>query len=544
MEGSKMTHPDSTLDKLFRHLGLLAIFLFGFISVLGSGGGGGGDSTTPPPSDTTPPITTANPTGGLYNSSQQVTLTSNEAATIYYSTDGNDPSVGGGNTTSGNSPIANIPIPAGTTILKFFAIDQANNSETVKTETYIIDVAAPTIIFPGGAPSPIGLLGQATVTWQSDEDGDYIIELGGNGLPGSGTQIAAGTVQANNPVNQSIDGGQLSYTSDTDLWVYVTDAAGNDGSNYESLSLKPFVQFPGISASKLLINNSGTRLYALSGSVKVIDIDPGSGDYNTLIATITVGNTPATMAITPDNARLYVTNHQSDSISVITTSSNTVSETLTPTISAPYGIAITPDGTRAYITDYDGFVRVLNIDPTSPSYHSIITTIIMNPLFYFGEIAITPNGSIAIVNWQGMISTGVDVIDITFNIPIAYPVPVINGSGNEVITSSDSQYAYVIVYGGSNALKKIDLSDYSIPFESTYAEGISLTPDNQILLAGTTTLSGDINLIDADDLTILGRVPVGGLITRSIVTPDGNNAYVNRFNSSTSTDELLMLPLH
>lgn len=543
-----MTRTINTHGHLMRYLELTAIFLFGFISVLGSGGGGG-DSSTPPPGDTTPPITTANPVGGLYNAIQLVTLTSNETTTIYYSTDGSDPSVGGGNTTSGSSPILNIPIPAGTTDLKFFAIDQANNIEVIRTERYITDLFSPTITFTGGTPLPIGLLSQTTVTWQSNEDGSYIIELGGNGISGSGTQLAAGTVLANSPVNQSISGRQLSYTADTDIWVYVTDAAGNEGSNSESISLKPYFQFPGVSASRLLINNAGTRLYALSGTLKVLDIDPGSGIYNTVIATITVGNTPATMAITPDDSRIYVINHQSNSISVIDTSSNTVIDTLTPSISLPYGIAITPDGTRAYITDWNGFIRILDVDPGSGNFHNIIDSIIMNTLFLFGEIAIPPNGSVAIVNWQGMIATGVDVIDVnpsnpSYNIPIAYPVPVISGSGNEVITSSDSQYSYVIVYGGTNALKKIDLSDYSIPFESTYANGISLTPDNQFLLAGTTTLPGDINLIDTDDLTILGRVPVGGLITRSIVTPDSNNAYVNRYDINTSSDELLMLPLH
>ena len=541
-----MTHPDRTLDKLFRHLGLLAIILFGFISVLGSGGGGG-DSTTPPPGDTTPPITIANPAGGLFNAIQQVTLTSNEVATIYYSTDGNDPSVGGANTTSGNSPVAKISIPAGTTVLKFFAIDQAHNSETVKTETYIIDVVAPTVTFPGGTPSPIGLLSQSTVTWQSDEDGDYVIELGGNGLPGSGTQIAAGTVLANNPVNQSIEGRQLSYTADTELWVYVTDAAGNDGSNSQTASLKAFTLVPTVTPERLLINHAGTRLYAMENTVKVIDIEAGSGNYNSVVATITVGNDPKEMAITPDDARLYVTNSQSDSISVIATSSNTVTDTLTPWMSVPHGIAITPDGTRAYFTDYDGFVRVLDVDPGSASYHTVIDNIIMNTLFLAGEIAITPDGSVAIVNWQGIIATGVDVLDVdpgspSYNIPIAYPVPVINGLGNEVITSSDSQYAYVIVYGGTNALKKIDLSDYSIPNEYTYAIGMSLTPDDLVLLAGNNT--NDINIINATDLSVQGSVPVGGVIYRSVITPDGNNAYINRYNSNTSTYELLMLPLH
>ena len=100
--------------------------------------GGGGSASI----DTAAPITTANPAGGLYSAAIQVTLTANEAATIYYSTDGNDPTVGGGNTTSGTSPISGIAIPIGTTALKYFAIDQANNNEVIKTETYVVGVRA------------------------------------------------------------------------------------------------------------------------------------------------------------------------------------------------------------------------------------------------------------------------------------------------------------------------------------------------------------------------------------------------------------------
>ena len=117
-----------------------AIFtIFVVLSLSGCFLDGGGDSTT---IDSVTPITTANPAGGLYSAALQVSLTANEAATIYYSTDGNDPYVGGGNTTSGTSPISSITIPIGTTVLNFFAIDQANNNEVIKTETYVVGVRA------------------------------------------------------------------------------------------------------------------------------------------------------------------------------------------------------------------------------------------------------------------------------------------------------------------------------------------------------------------------------------------------------------------
>jgi len=520
--------------------------------ITGCLGGGGGDSIPPPPEDTTPPVTTADPASGFYNTVQSVTLTANEAATIYYSTDGNDPAVGGGNTASGDSPITGISIPEGTTILKFFAVDLTGNNEAIKAETYVVNLSAPVVTFTSGAPSPIGLLSQTTVTWQSSEDGSYIIELGGNGTPGSGTQIASGTVQANNPVNQVITGKQLTYMAATEIWVYVTDALGATGTDYESLSLKPFVTIPSVTPvhvdTPLLINNAGTRLYVLGNPVKVIDLVAGSGDYNTVVASIPAGASSVGMAITPDDARLYVTHEQSSSISVIDTATNTVATTITSgLLNLPHGIAITPDGTRAYITHWGTTVNVLNIDPASVGYHTIIDNIIINSYLLWGEIAITPDGKKAVVNWRGMIGGGVDVLDVdpaspSYNIPVAQPVPLMGGTANDVVVSSDNKYAYVNV-GAFNGFKKIDLSDYSIPVEvNDYIIGFSLTPDDQLLLGGRSGSDG-IVIIEAADLSVSATVPVGGSILDVTVTADGHNSYVTRYDSNTSSYELLMLPL-
>jgi YD repeat-containing protein len=93
--------------------------------------------------DTTPPVTTATPAGGTYASAQTVTLSANEPATIYYTTNGTTP------TTSSSVYSAPLTISASTT-LKYFARDLAGNSETVKTQTYVI------------SPSDAGSINQAT----------------------------------------------------------------------------------------------------------------------------------------------------------------------------------------------------------------------------------------------------------------------------------------------------------------------------------------------------------------------------------------------
>ncbi len=112
---------------------VLVLLLSAIISACGSGGGSSSSSTPTTTSDTTAPTTTASPAGGTYSSAQTVTLTANETATIYYTTDGTTP------TTGSTVYTGAISISAGTT-LKYFAVDSAGNSESVKTETYVISV--------------------------------------------------------------------------------------------------------------------------------------------------------------------------------------------------------------------------------------------------------------------------------------------------------------------------------------------------------------------------------------------------------------------
>lgn len=82
------------------------------------------------------PTTTPSVVGGTYHVLSSILLTSDEPTTIYWSTDGQDPTVDSEN--KDTSPVT-IQLSQGTTILKFFAVDDHGNTESVKSETYIID---------------------------------------------------------------------------------------------------------------------------------------------------------------------------------------------------------------------------------------------------------------------------------------------------------------------------------------------------------------------------------------------------------------------
>jgi len=102
--------------------------------------------------DTAAPVTTATPVAGTYSTSLSVLLTANETAKIYYTTNGLTPAATQANLYTGAITL----VPAATTsyTLKYFAVDQAGNSEAVKSAAYTVHVSdlVGSIKINGGSP--------------------------------------------------------------------------------------------------------------------------------------------------------------------------------------------------------------------------------------------------------------------------------------------------------------------------------------------------------------------------------------------------------
>ena len=287
-------------------------------------------------------------------------------------------------------------------------------------------------------------------------------------------------------------------------------------------------------------------------TVAVIDTDPLSPFFNTVLATVPVGIRPSGIAITPDGTRVYVTNSGKtsadvDSISVISTASDTVIVT-SPLGSntAPVGIAITPDGTRAYFTTFEGKLRILDTDPTSLLYNLPIDSIDI-PLLLAGKIAITPDGTKAVVDWAGTIAHAIDVIDVepespTYHTIIGSPVPVVSGQSGDVAVSPDSAYAYATGSTSLCKLCKIDLQSFDVltNFE-LFQRFIALTPDGSSLLTSDWN-STTISIFDSSDLSLSDSVELDNSLGDITISPDGLLAYVVR-DPISSNSEVLMVPL-
>jgi YVTN family beta-propeller protein len=71
------------------------------------------------------------------------------------------------------------------------------------------------------------------------------------------------------------------------------------------------------------------------------------------------------VAITPDGNYAYVVNPWSDSFSVISTATNTITKTIN-SLNGPIGVAITPNGKYVYVTNNgDNSVWVISVDSST-----------------------------------------------------------------------------------------------------------------------------------------------------------------------------------
>jgi YVTN family beta-propeller protein len=105
-----------------------------------------------------------------------------------------------------------------------------------------------------------------------------------------------------------------------------------DGDVVIPIDIEGETTFPSISVGDqpvaIVIHPEGGFAYVAnfnSSSVSIIDIDAGSGTFNTVVETVTVGANPADIAVFPDGDRVVVANAGSGNLSLIDGDASSVS---------------------------------------------------------------------------------------------------------------------------------------------------------------------------------------------------------------------------
>lgn len=119
----------------------------------------------------------------------------------------------------------------------------------------------------------------------------------------------------------------------------------------------------GVSLVGLAVSPDGARLYAAGslrdtltsrvfGRLWVINITSIGTGTDPVVASVSVGDAPFGVAVSPKHERVFVANSGSNTVSVIDTGTLTdVRGSPFPVGLGPHGVAVTPDGARAYVVN-------------------------------------------------------------------------------------------------------------------------------------------------------------------------------------------------
>ncbi len=269
---------------------------------------------------------------------------------------------------------------------------------------------------------------------------------------------------------------------------------------------------------------------------------------NTVVATMTVGVTPAGLAITPDNRFAYVANNDNygipgqNSVTVLDLTNNTLVTTIfDASFSEPYTVTINPAGTKAYVTNsFSTTVTIIDIATNTVSG-------VINGFNGPSGFAITPDGNTAYVNNYGAdgssgTATTVNVVNLNTN--------TITGTINvglapaSLAMAPDGAHVYVINYvtglPGSGTMSVIQTSNNTVVatipgFSGPFA--IAITPDgnfayvtnfgsNNFAPFGTT-----VSVVNLNTNSIIATVDLGIQPSGIAITPDGRLAYATNYNT-------------
>lgn len=372
------------------------------------------------------------------------------------------------------------------------------------------------------------------------------------------------TVQSDNNVTFTTSGGTSgSTTSDININGFLQTSSGSGVITLQSSTNLSIGENGGLTGNQLILqttsgHNGNIVLNAnINGTTSATAAADGSGNItfvNTLLTNIVagIGTNPKGVTVSPNNRYVYIANQNSDTISTVDTSTNTVVSVVNvqqPSLPTnplfPLGVAVTPDGKTLYVADNgnttndQNTVEVLSLtNPASPVLTTTVISLGSDPRAWNPHsIAISPNGKYAYVTSQG--SNGqaagtnnfVSVVDTTNNTVVSQ---ILVGNQPKGIDFNPAGTSAFIANSGSNSVSVIDtglaISNpgaavvATIPVGTT-PRGVAANPAGlwvYVANQGSNTLS----VIDTSANKVIATVPVGSVPNAVSVNQAGTLVYV------------------
>ncbi len=262
-----------------------------------------------------------------------------------------------------------------------------------------------------------------------------------------------------------------------------------------------------------------------SNTVSVIDTA-----NKTVIVTVDVGNNPSGIAVSPDGTRVYLANQGAiGTVSIIDTINNTVTATVNVG-NSPWGVAVNSAGTKVYVAHQGGSNDVYIIYTANNTVQTRVK-VGSNPT----GLATTPDGTKLYVTNSGRINNPgktVSVIDTATN-TVTTTVSVGSFPFGVAVTP-DGTKVYV-TNAGSNTVSVIDTATNTVTETVNvgyYPEGVAVTSDGTKVYV-TNYDSNTISVIDTSTNAVISTVNVGSSPTGVAINKEGTKVYVANSGDNT-----------
>ena len=222
----------------------------------------------------------------------------------------------------------------------------------------------------------------------------------------------------------------------------------------------------------------------------------------------------------PSAGMLYIANPQSNSISVVDLTKNSILKNITLG-TVPYDIKLSEDQLTLYVTDmHSGTISTINttsnelIKQIPTGVHPISDIAIVNGTLYVADAS---SGKILLINKDDTIANTISV----------------GSRPRDMEMRPDGQVLYVANEGGSISVVDLKLNKTikEIDSEDT-PEGLSFTKDGSKLFF-VNTKGGTLSAVDAYKHETIKNIPVGSSPKYIALSPDERLAYVTNTDSNT-----------
>ena len=247
---------------------------------------------------------------------------------------------------------------------------------------------------------------------------------------------------------------------------------------------------------------------------------------NTVTTTIGVGSNPWRVAVNPTNGNVYVTNFDSNSISVIDGSSNTVTASIAVGVS-PYDVAVNPNNGKVYVTNFNSGFNSMALTVIDGLSNTVIASIdvegakcvAVNPSN--GKIYVTTGSTLALIDGSSNRVTS------TINLGgIPYDLAINPISGDVYVTNLATNSVAVIDGLTNSVTKNIDVGAWPL--------GVTFNPGTGYIYVANAD-SNTMTVIDASKGSVVETVPVGNYPLQVAVNPNTNIVYVANASSHSVT---------